>query len=63
MIGVFLGIGGGGSFKSRLPPPVIKVYVSICVIVSDFTGNSSSLQRRRLLSKYIYLLSRFPGKR
>ena len=38
--------------------PLIKVSVNICVIVSDFTRNSSGLQQSWLLSKCIYLLSR-----
>ena len=74
MIGVFFfwGVGGGGGgdgkrlmhyFTSRLPLPKSEVSVCICVIVSYFTGNSSGLQQRRLLSKCIYVLSRFPGKR
>ena len=46
------------TFTSRVVcHPLIKVSVNICVIVSDFTRNSSGLQQRRLLSKCIYLLS------
>ena len=40
---------------------VVKVSVNICVIVSDFTGNSSSLQRMQLLSRCSYLLYRQAG--
>ena len=36
----------------------VKVSVNICVIVSNFTGNSSGLHRRRILSTCVYLLSR-----
>ena len=42
--------------------PLIKVSVNICVIMSDLTRNSSSLQRRWELSKYILIIY-FPGKR
>lgn len=46
-------------FTSRvICSPLIKVSVSICVIVSDLTRNSSGLWRKWLLSKCIYLLSR-----
>ena len=37
--------------------PLIKVSVNNCVIVSDFTGNSSGLRQTQLLLKCIYLLS------
>ena len=37
--------------------PLIKVSVNNCVILSDFTGNSSGLRQTQLLLKCIYLLS------
>ena len=37
--------------------PLIKVSVNNCVIVSDFTGNSSGLRQTQLLLKCIYVLS------
>lgn len=53
----------GGKGKQRTPDTlksrvVCRHIIKVSVIVSDFTGNSSGLQRRRLLSKCIYLLYR-----
>ena len=68
--GIFFGGGEGrGKKKERLIyllhktvicHPLIKVSVKICVIMSDFTGNSSGLQKG---SYYRNVFSYFPGKR
>ena len=69
--GVFFWGGGGRRKrkKKRTPDiftsqvichPLIKVSVNICVIMSDFTRNSSGLQKG---SYYRNVFSYFPGKR